>query len=173
MMKELKHYPPVGPRLFLDFASEGEGVTLSYSRKMLIRTAIAAALSYEGVEFDSEVSVTLCDNAYIKTLNKRFREKNAPTDVLSFPMYDEGELPRGTDAEGTTVILGDIVLSVERAAAQAEELGHSTDREIAFLCIHSTLHLLGYDHEKSKEDDEDMCRRQREIIAAMELEVMV
>lgn len=169
MTKKMMHFPPEGARLFLDFATEGKEKGISYARKMLIRKAIEAALSYEGVIFDSEVSVTLCDNAYIKSLNKKFREKNTPTDVLSFPMYDEGELPCDGDAEGATVVLGDIVLSVERAAAQAEELGHSVEREIAFLCIHSTLHLLGYDHEKGKDEDEDMCRRQREIVATLGL----
>ena len=168
-MKKTFHVPPKGPRLYLDFATEGEGTNLTYERKMLIRSAISEALFYERVFFDAEVSVTVCDNAYIKTLNHKFREKNTPTDVLSFPMYDEGELPKGSDADGTTVILGDIVLSVERAAEQAKELGHSLEREIAFLCIHSTLHLLGYDHERGKAEDEDMCRRQREIVAKLGL----
>ena len=168
-MKKTFHVAPKGPRLYIDFAIEGEGVALTYERKLLIRSAIAETLFYERVFFDTEVSVTVCDNAYIKTLNQKFREKNSATDVLSFPMYDEGELPKGTDAEGTTVILGDIVLSLERAKTQAEELGHSIEREIAFLCIHSTLHLLGYDHELGKAEDEDMCRRQREIVAKLGL----
>ena len=168
-MKKTFHVSPKGPRLYLDFSVEGEGTSLSYERKMLIRSAIAETLFYERVFFDTEVSVTLCDNEYIKTLNKKFRDKNAATDVLSFPMYDEGELPKGSDAEGATVILGDIVISVERAAAQAKELGHSLEREIAFLSIHSTLHLLGYDHERGKAEDEDMCRRQREIVAKLGL----
>ena len=163
-MKRTLHVAPKGPRLYLDFATEGEGIRLSYDTKLLIRSAIAETLFYERVFFDAEVSVTLCDNAYIKELNKKFRDKNKETDVLSFPMYDEGELPKGDDADGATVLLGDIVISVERAAAQAEELGHSLAREIAFLSIHSTLHLLGYDHERGKAEDEDMCRRQREII---------
>lgn len=169
MKSTMKHYPPKGPRLYIDFAVTGEVAGLDYRRKMLIRSAIAETLFYERIYFSTEVSVTLCDNTYIKSLNHKFREKNAPTDVLSFPMYDEGELPKGTDADGTTVILGDIVLSLERAEAQAAELGHSTEREIAFLCIHSTLHLLGYDHERSKAEDEDMCRRQREIVAKLGL----
>ena len=169
MKSIMKHYPPAGPRLYIDFAVTEDVTPLSYRQKMLIRAAIAEALFYERVYFNTEVSVTVCDNAYIKTLNQQYREKNTPTDVLSFPMYDEGELPKGTDADGATVILGDIVISLERAAAQAAELGHSTNREIAFLCIHSTLHLLGYDHERSKAEDEDMCRRQREIVEKLGL----
>ncbi len=163
------HISPKGPRLYLDFAKEGEGVSFPYRRKMLIRRAIAEALFYERVFFDCEVSVTLCDNAHIRALNKQYRDKDAATDVLSFPMYDAAELPQDGEIDGETVLLGDIVISIERAAEQAAELGHSTEREIAFLAIHSTLHLLGYDHERSKEDDEDMCRRQREIIAKLAL----
>ena len=164
-----KHISPKGPRLYLDFAALGEGVRFPYRRKMLIRRAIAEALFYERVYFDTEVSVTLCDNAHIHSLNKQFRDKDAPTDVLSFPMYDAAELPTEEEAEGETVLLGDIVISLERAAEQAAELGHSTERELAFLAIHSTLHLLGYDHERGEEEDEDMCRRQREIIAKLGL----
>ena len=166
-MKQFKHYPPAGPRLYVGFATEGKEKGISYQRRLLIREAIAETLFYERVFFDAEVSVTLCDDAYIKELNEKFRDKKAATDVLSFPMYDQGELPSGTEADGATVVLGDIVVSVERAAAQAVELGHSTDREIAFLCIHSTLHLLGYDHELGKDEEEDMCRRQRDIIAKL------
>ena len=163
------HVAPQGPRLYLGFATEGEGITLSYDRKMLIRSAIAEALFYERVFFNAEISVTVCDDEYIKSLNKKYRDKNKATDVLSFPMYDEGELPKGSDADGATVVLGDIVLSLPHAVAQARELGHSLEREIAFLCIHSTLHLLGYDHERGKAEDEDMCRRQREIVAKLGL----
>ena len=170
-MKAVRHYPPKGPRLYIDFAEEGKEKKLSYERKMLIRAAIAETLFYERIYFDTEISVTLCEDEHIKKLNHQYRDKNKATDVLSFPMYDLGELPHGSDADGATVLLGDIVVSVERAAAQAAELGHSTDREIAFLCIHSTLHLLGYDHERSKKEDEDMCLRQREIIAKLDFEV--
>ena len=168
-MKKTVHVAPQGPRHYLGFATEGEGITLSYDRKMLIRSAIAEALFYERVFFNAEISVTVCDDEYIKSLNKKYRDKNKATDVLSFPMYDEGELPKGSDADGATVVLGDIVLSLPHAVAQARELGHSLEREIAFLCIHSTLHLLGYDHERGKAEDEDMCRRQREIVAKLGL----
>ena len=167
MKKFIKHYPPCGPRLHIDFADADSPATPDYRLKMLVRSAISEALFYERVFFDSEVSVTFCDNAYIKQLNRQYREKDAATDVLSFPMYESEELPKGSDAGGATVLLGDIVISTERAAEQAKELGHSTEREIAFLAIHSTLHLLGYDHERGAEEDEDMCRRQREIIAKL------
>ena len=91
-----------------------------------------------------EVSVTLTDNAYIQTLNKKYRQIDRPTDVLSFAL-NEGEEPQITGAPELNV-LGDIVLSVERAKEQAAEYGHSLRREIAFLTVHGMLHLLGYDH---------------------------
>ncbi len=170
MMRPIKHYAPKGPRLFLDFSATAPGVGLSYERKLLIRRAIAETLFYERILYATEVSVTLCDDAYIRELNREHRGKDTATDVLSFPLYEAEELPAEGDAEGETVPLGDIVISVERAALQAAELSHSTDREISFLCIHSTLHLLGYDHELGEEEEADMCRRQREIIAKLGLE---
>ena len=107
-------------------------------------------------------SVTFIDNEGIRSLNNEYRNKDSATDVLSFPMYafTEDDMP-DTDF---SVELGDIVLSLERAAEQAEEFGHSYEREVAFLTVHSVLHLLGYDHELSEEDDLDMRERQRKIM---------
>ena len=138
---------------------------VTYKLKMLVRKAILATLEYEGVDTDCEVSVTFTDNEGIHVLNKEYRNVDRPTDVLSFPQinYDEGEELMDGD------MLGDIVLSLERARAQAEEFGHGFERECAFLCAHSTLHLLGYDHELSDEDDADMRRRQSEIMKKMGL----
>ena len=118
-------------------------------------------MTYEHFPFDAEVSLTFCDNASIRAKNAKFRGKDTATDVLSFPMYEREELQHPDELP---VFLGDIVISVERAAEQAKMLGHSTEREEVFLAIHSVLHLLGYDHERSPEEDEDMCRRQREIL---------
>ena len=133
-----------------------------------IRLAVEAALAYEGIGGACEVSLTLCDGEYIRALNAEYRGKDAATDVLSFPLFEEDEpILDGEDL----IPLGDIVINVDRAAEQAKELGHSTLREIAFLSVHSTLHLLGYDHERGVEEDEDMCRRQREIIAGIEDEI--
>ena len=119
------------------------------------------------MEEDLEVSVTFTNNEGIRELNREYRNIDRATDVLSFPQinYDEGE--DISDGE----MLGDIVISLERAREQAEEFGHSFERECAFLCAHSTLHLLGYDHEISDEDDADMRRRQREIMGKMGLEI--
>ena len=140
---------------------------ITYKLKMLVRKAILATLDYEGVDVDCEVSVTFTDNEGIHAINKEFRNIDRPTDVLSFPQinYDEGEELMEGD------MLGDIVLSLERAREQAAEFGHSFERECAFLCAHSTLHLLGYDHELSDEDDADMRRRQSEIMEKMGLSI--
>ena len=114
--------------------------------------------------------MTFTDNEGIRELNNRFRGIDRPTDVLSFPLLDfEGSEEPPTDERETQ--LGDIVLSLERAAEQAEEYGHSYEREIAFLCVHSMLHLLGYDHETGEEDELDMRRRQTEIMDRLGLSV--
>ncbi len=148
--------------------SSGESVT--YKLKMLVRRAVTASLEYEGFANDSEVSVTFTDNAGIRALNKSYRDIDKETDVLSFPLTDY----EGTDepaADEPTVMLGDIVVSLEKAREQAEQFGHSFEREVAFLCVHSMLHLLGYDHVNSEQEDMEMRRRQREILKNMGLEV--
>ena len=134
----------------------------------LVRRAISATLKSEDFTASCEVSVTFTDNAGIHALNLEYRGKDAPTDVLSFPMFDFAaeEIP----TEEAVLPLGDIVLSLERAAEQAEEFGHSFEREVAFLTVHSTLHLLGYDHELSEEADAQMRAKQRTVLEKMKLE---
>ncbi len=140
---------------------------VDYYLKSVIRRAILATLEYEKFKFDADVSVTFCDNAYIRKLNKKFRGKDKHTDVLSFPIYDNGEFDISECIEGA--VLGDIVISLERAREQAFEIGNPFIREVAFLAVHSTLHLLGYDHERSSEEDELQCRVQNEIISSFEM----
>lgn len=154
-------------RLFISFSATKNFPEVDYNLKSVVRRAILATLEYEDLIFGTEVSVTFCDNEYIKKLNGEFRDKDAATDVLSFPMYDfeeEEELPLNPDG---SISLGDIVVSLERATEQAKEIGNSLEREVAFLVIHSTLHLLGYDHERSADDDEAQCLAQREIIESL------
>ena len=144
---------------------------ITYKLKMLLRRAIEATLAYEHYNNDVQVSVTLTDDAGIHELNARFRGVDAPTDVLSFPLFDfEGDTDEPPIDEMENM-LGDIVLNLDRAHAQADEFGHSFEREAAFLTVHSMLHLLGYDHETSEQDDEDMRGRQRDIMQAMGLAV--
>lgn len=129
----------------------------------LVERAVCATLDYEGVTSDAEVSVTFTDNAGIRELNREYRNIDRPTDVLSFPLFE--------DAADGTKMLGDIVLSLEKCAAQAEEFGHGFDRECAFLTVHSTLHLLGYDHETGEADELDMRKRQTEVMDKLGLTV--
>ncbi len=147
-------------QIYFENVQESERVT--YALKMLVRRAILATLEYEGKDGHSEVSVTFTDNEGIRAINREYRQIDAPTDVLSFPLFEE--------AEGTRM-LGDIVLSLEKCRAQAEEFGHSFERECAFLTVHSTLHLLGYDHVNSEEEETDMRARQTAIVEKMGLGV--
>ena len=101
---------------------------------------------------NGEVSVTLTDNAYIHTLNKEYRGIDRPTDVLSFAL-NESEEP-ATEGGPDINVLGDLIISVERAEEQAKEYGHSVRREVAFLTVHGMLHLLGYDHMQDEEREE-------------------
>lgn len=144
---------------------------VTYKLKMLLRRAIEATLAYEQYHNAVQVSVTLTDDEGIHELNARFRGVDAPTDVLSFPLFDyEGETdePPVDEIEN---MLGDIVLNLDRARAQADEFGHSFERETAFLTVHSMLHLLGYDHETSEADETDMRARQSAIMENMGLAV--
>lgn len=167
-MKIVKHYPEKGKQLRIYFSADDGIMTGGYMTELLVRHAVRAALDYEHFPFGAELSVTFTDGDGIRKLNREYRHKDAATDVLSFPIFDAEE---ENDVPGEAVVpLGDIVLNLERAGVQAAELGHSIEREIAFLTIHSVLHLLGYDHERSEKDDEDMCRRQREIVATLGLD---
>ena len=132
---------------------------LTPAARALVRRAVNAALAYEEFEYPAEVSVTFVDNEAIRELNRDYRGKDTPTDVLSFPMM-EFEMPE------VYVSLGNIVISVETARRQAEEYGHSLKRELCFLCAHSALHLLGYDHE-TEDEREEMEAKQREILDAL------
>ena len=152
------------------FENEQEKRSVSDYLKRLIRRAIRTTLARENFTRASELSVTFTDNEGIRELNREYRGIDRATDVLSFPQFDfyGGEaLPEGDDA----VALGDIVLSLERAEEQAREFGHSYSREVAFLTVHSVLHLLGYDHELGDAEDADMRERQRAVMRDMGLEV--
>ena len=153
------------------YENEQNAIPVTYKLKMLIRRAIEETLAYEQYGNDVEVSVTLTDSEGIQDLNLRFRGIDAPTDVLSFPLFDfEGETDE-PPVDEIQNMLGDIVLNLERTQAQAEEYGHSFEREAAFLTVHSMLHLLGYDHETGDEDEADMRARQRDIMERMGLSV--
>ena len=156
-------------KLFIDFSATTNFDDCDYYFKSVIRQAVAATLAYEDFPNDAEVSITFCDNDYIKKLNKEYRNKDKATDVLSFPLYDFNEEDDEVFDMEESIALGDIVISLERAKEQAKEIGNSFIEEVAFLTIHSMLHLLGYDHERSKEDDEAQCTAQRDIVEMLEI----
>ena len=112
--------------------------------RMLVRRCCNAVLKLENFEGPAEISVTFTDNAGIRELNKQYRDKDIDTDVLSFPMGENGVYD--IDMETGAKIMGDVVISMEKARDQAERFGHSFQREVGYLTAHSVLHLLGYDH---------------------------
>ena len=135
-----RHYIPITA----DVPGVNEG------QRAFIRKVIRTALAAEGGDFPCEVDVRVTSDAGIHEINLEMRGVDRPTDVLSFPAFDlrPGELPGEADADVATglVPLGDMCLSLERVQAQAKEYGHSNRRELAYLVVHSVLHLLGYDH---------------------------
>ena len=124
------------------------------------RRGVLAALEYE--QEQGEIGVELTNDETIHVCNRDYRGVDRPTDVLSFPCFEGEQLIGLPDGH-----LGDIMISVETAASQAEELGHSAEREILFLAIHGTLHILGYDH-MQPEDEEIMLAKQRQILKTAE-----
>ena len=137
----------------------------------LIRKAIRTALALEGVTAPCEVDVLLTADAGIHQINRDMRDVDRPTDVLSFPEFDltPGELPAPEDADpGTGLVpLGDMVISMERVAAQAKEYGHSNRRELSYLVVHSVLHLLGYDHLDEGPQKAQMRAREEAILGEL------
>lgn len=139
----------------------------------LIRRTIRTALAAEGLTAPCEVDVLLTDDDGIHEINRELRQVDRPTDVLSFPEFEltPGQLPGPEDADpGTGLIpLGDMVLSMERVAAQAREYGHSKRRELSYLVTHSVLHLLGYDHLDEGPMKAQMRAREEAIMALLGL----
>lgn len=138
----------------------------------VIELAIKASLSEEDMDENCEISVTLCTNEEISVLNKEYMGREGATDVLSFPQlaFDEDKciFEDSMTYNGDNLLLGDIVISLERAAEQAEEYGHSMKREVGFLTVHSMLHLLGYDHMEDAEREE-MQAKEKKILSAINL----
>ncbi len=158
-----RHYIPVTA----DIPGVGD------ERKAFVRKVIRTALAAEGVDFPCEVDVLLTNDAHIHELNWEQRGIDRPTDVLSFPAFDlrPGALPEPADADpGSGLVpLGDMVVSLERAAAQAKEYGHSNRRELAYLTVHSVLHLLGYDHLDEGPQKAQMRAKEEEILEKLDV----
>ena len=162
----MQHMPPM-----IYFMNDQDKLPVTYKLKMLTRRAVETVIEHEQYNNACEVSITYTDNEQIHILNRHYRQVDRPTDVLSFPMMDFSGESDEPVADEPVVSLGDIVLSLEKAAEQAAEYGHSFEREVAFLTVHSMLHLLGYDHETGEDDERDMRARQRTIMELMGLTV--
>lgn len=135
--------------------------------RMLVRRCCNAVLLQENFEGSAEISVTFVDDEAIRALNKEHRNLDRATDVLSFPLGENGVYDVNHDTGAK--MLGDIVISVERAVAQADEYGHPLQREIAFLTVHSLLHLLGYDHEDGGLEAVHMREKEESVLTQLGL----
>ena len=160
---------------FLEFTRSRAG--LGFPRtKALVRSAIEAALEAEGVSEPCAVEILLTDDETIHEINREHRGVDRATDVLSFPMNELAPGDFDADAceyhyERECLLLGDMVISMERCAAQAEEFGHSFAHEVQYLAVHSTLHLLGYDHVDEGEQKRRMRAREKEIMQKLEKKI--
>ncbi len=134
---------------------------------MLVRQCCIAVLTLEGIELQAEISVRFVDNEEIHRLNKKYRNVDRETDVISFPLGIDGvyDINKDTGAQ----MLGDIVISLEKAMEQAEMYGHSLRREIGFLTVHSMLHLLGYDHENGGIEAVHMREKEEQVLTQLGL----
>ena len=158
-----KHYIPV---------TAETAVPDQKKKAALLRRVITAALEAEGLTSPCEIDVLLTDDEGIRQINREMRQLDTATDVLSFPAFSlqPGVLPEPEeDADPGTgrIPLGDMVISVEHAAAQAKEFGHAQTRELAYLAVHSVLHLLGYDHVDEGEQKRQMRQREEAILSRL------
>ncbi len=155
--------------VILDIAWEEDSILIDRREPLadLLNQAINEAVRLSGGPEEAEVSLMMVDDQRIHALNQEYRGVDRPTDVLSFALQEEME--EEPDSEFEDEMLGDIVISAERAREQAEEYGHSFEREIIYLAVHGTLHLLGYDHEEEK-DKQKMRSKEEEVMAILGLE---
>ncbi len=147
-----------------------KGIKLPTGTRLLIRKACNATLRIEGFIDDAEIYVTVVNDAQIKEMNSEFRKIDKATDVLSFPLGENGIYD--INPENGAKMLGDIVISVEHAYKQADLYGHGIEREIAYLTVHSLLHLLGYDHVENNLDRIKMRDKEEEVMALLGLSVV-
>lgn len=148
-------------------SDEQKEITVPRGIRMLIRRCCNAVLQAEKFGSDAEVSVSFVDNKRIHELNAQYRNVDRETDVLSFPMGENGEYDTNMDTGAK--ILGDIVISVPKAMEQAKAYNHSLQREIGFLTVHSMLHLLGYDHENGGIEQVHMREKEEEVLTKIGL----
>ena len=152
-------------------------VKFDFDYEDLANCVVEAALDYEAFPYECEVNLTLTDNNGIWEINREYRNIDNPTDVLSFPMLSyetAGDFSKLEDDDTNfnpdtgEIMLGDIIISIDKVLEQAKNYGHSTEREFAFLILHSMLHLFGYDH-MTEEDAAVMEGKQRSILEKMQI----
>ena len=153
-------------------------VTFDFDYETLAKDVISFTMEHEHFPFEAEISLTLTDNEGIWKVNKELREIDRPTDVLSYPLLEDdvpgdlSQIENQTDEclnpDTGEILLGDIIISVDKVREQAEEYGHSMQREFAFLIVHSMLHLFGYDHMEEQEAAV-MEGKQREILECLNI----
>lgn len=149
-------------RVKVMISNEQKAVKIPTGIRILLRRCCNAVIKLEELAGEYEVNITFVDNEKIKELNSKYRNIDKATDVLSFPMGENGDYP--INPETSFKILGDIVISVERAVSQSEEYDHSLRRELGFLTTHSMLHLLGYDHVNGGIEAAKMREREEEVM---------
>ncbi len=152
-------------RVIID--NQQKEVKIPTGLRMLVRRCCNAVLRLEKFDAPAEISVTFVDNEQIQELNKKYRNKDVPTDVLSFPMGENGVYD--TNHSTGAKVLGDIVLSMEKAVEQADRYAHSLEREVGYLTAHSVLHLLGYDHEQGGMDRVRMREKEEQVMTQLGL----
>ena len=151
-----------------------EACKCGFFMRHTLRRAVNTVLAAERIDIPCEVNILVTDNAHIHALNREFRQVDRPTDVLSFPAQElvpEQFDPQSVevDPDSGCAALGDMVLSQEKAAAQAAEFGHSLQHEMAYLTVHSVLHLLGYDHMDEGPDKRRMRAREKAVMAMLKI----
>jgi probable rRNA maturation factor len=153
--------------MHIDFLDQTRSVQSDYID--LLQQLIIYTARQEDIPSEAEISINFVDNNIIKELNRNYRQKDEPTDVISFAMQETVEGEVKIVGEDIPLVLGDIVISVDKAKEQALEYNHSLERELCFLAVHGFLHLLGYDH-LNKEDEAVMFQRQEELLGGFGIE---
>ena len=154
-------------KIKVNIQNKQKAVTIPTGIRMLIRRCCQAVLVLENFPEEAEVDVSFVDNETIRVINREHRDIDKVTDVLSFPLGENGEYDHNP-ATGNA-LLGDVVLSFEKAEEQAKEYGHSLEREVAYLTVHSMLHLLGYDHVNGGKEAMIMREHEEAVMAAVGL----
>ena len=156
--------------LLINFSNRQRKVKLPSDCKDLLTSAVRASLEVEGIKEPAEVNITFVSDEGIRRINRDFRNINKSTDVLSFPLGENGIYD--INPENGRLLLGDVIISVEHAVKQAETFGHSFEREMAYLTVHSLFHLMGYDHIDEAEEKRIMREREEKALSVIGLQII-